>query len=223
MSHPPYIYTLPEEFLKDPSVPIHWKLYGVINGFWISGKPVFASNAFFAEKLGTTDRHIRRSLEHLEGLGLLDRQIDGLQRYIYPGGRTASVLGGGRWESVGADVGRPHISISKSINTLGADKPRIVIVSDKEPKEREPKADTSYRRVFEAWGPKYPLHWRKNATEIQAAKNILEELTVEDVIWAIKTFEKHKSDPYCPSILKPSDVDRKWDNLVAYEKKKKHG
>lgn len=93
--------------------------------------------------------------------------------------------------------------------------------SSKEEKPLKEKKDTSYRAIFSLWGKDYPLNWNKNLTEIEAAKNLLQESSLEDVKWFLGVYEKYKAIPYCPTILKPSDVDRKWENLLAF--KKKHG
>lgn len=110
--------------------------------------------------------------------------------------------------------------LSKGKLILGESEIRIENIDDKEVK---PKADTSYRRVFELWGKDYPLNWRSNRTEIEAAKNISTELE-GDLTLATKMlgiYQKHKSHQFCPSILCPSDLDRKWDKLKEFNKK--HG
>lgn len=97
---------------------------------------------------------------------------------------------------------------------------RIERVVDEEKPIRK-KVDTTYRAVFEAFGEDYPFNWRSNRTEIDAAKNLLKESNLKDIGIALAFAEKNKDNPYCPAILKPSDLDRKWDNLLAF--KKKHG
>lgn len=78
------------------------------------------------------------------------------------------------------------------------------------------KKDTTYRKVFELFGSKYPLNWRKNTTEINAAKNILEEHGLDKARIALAFHNKFHGETYCPQILKPSDLDRKWQDLQAY-------
>lgn len=88
-------------------------------------------------------------------------------------------------------------------------------ITDKEPEKPRTKKDTTYLQMFELWG-KYPANWRVNKTEIQSAKNLLEERGLEDCAEALEYYQKHKDDPYIPTILKPSDLDRKWLNLETY-------
>lgn len=95
---------------------------------------------------------------------------------------------------------------------------RVEIVSEKEGRPPKEKADTAYRVVFELWGD-YPLSWKANRTEITAAKNLLVESDLDTMKSALAFYEKHKDREFCPSILKPSDLDRKWDNLLAFKKK----
>lgn len=105
---------MPEKFMEDDSVPVKWRLYGYLNGFWISGKTVFATNAHFAERFKCSDRHISRALEELEKDGLLTRNVNGFKRLILPGGMTPEVRGGRRGVSAQHDVGGHHISDSIS-------------------------------------------------------------------------------------------------------------
>lgn len=84
------IYTLPEAFINDESVPAKWRLYGMINGFWVNGLTVYAGNTYFATKLNCSERNVRMALEELEVLGLVRREIAGHSREIFPGGSGAS-------------------------------------------------------------------------------------------------------------------------------------
>lgn len=106
-------------------------------------------------------------------------------------------------------------------NLQGEVELRVEKITSEEEKPLKEKKDTAYRSVFEAFGEDYPFNWRTNRTEIEAAKNLLKESNLKDIGVALSFAEKHKDSPYCPAILKPSDLDRKWDNLLAF--KKKHG
>lgn len=140
----PHIYTLPERFLKDPAVPLRWKLYTILNGFWISGKPVFASNMWFAEKLGCSDRTIRECLLELEKMYLITRHGSSQKRRIIPGGHgdmpeidkvgTQSATQGGAQSATGAEPRVPHIadSIADSYTSGFADSPRTIEITEEE-------------------------------------------------------------------------------------------
>lgn len=80
----PYTYTMPEQFMADQSVPIQWRLYGVLNGFFISRKTVYATNEWFMEKLGCSERTIQRGIQELEELGIIYCERSGNSRVILP-------------------------------------------------------------------------------------------------------------------------------------------
>lgn len=98
---------MPQQFMDDQSVPVRWRLYGVINGFWIGGKSVYASNNWLSKQLQCSERQISRALEELEKMGLITRNIEGYKRLILPGGMTPDVRGG-RHQASG-EIGRAHV------------------------------------------------------------------------------------------------------------------
>lgn len=112
--------------------------------------------------------------------------------------------------------------IEKNITTskIGILPVTIEKIVDEEKPTKE-KKDTTYLKVFELWKP-YPLNWRKNTTQIAAAKNLLAEQEFEDIKSALEYYLKHKDDDWIPEILTPSDLDRKWLKLEAFYNKK-HG
>lgn len=135
--------------------------------------------------------------------------------------------------AVSHDIGRDTVKISSKIlsklaveeeppkeeHILGEAKAsqeeKIVEVPLSEPKI---KRDTSYYAIFELWG-KYPLNWKTNRTEIDAAKNLFQERKLEHCRQALAFYSEYKDMPMCPQILKPSDLDRKWENLKAFKNK----
>ena len=82
-------YTMPQQFIEDPNVALKWKLYAYLNGFWISGKTVYARNDTLAKAFNKSERAIQAALGELEAIGLITRDIKGLSRYILPGGLKA--------------------------------------------------------------------------------------------------------------------------------------
>lgn len=111
---------MPEAFLKDKSVPVKWKLYGLINGFWINGLTVYAANKFFADKLGCSERMVRSALEELEKESLLRREISGYKRTILPAGRIEEaetpLPGGGSPTSAQAETPLPPNASNNASN-----------------------------------------------------------------------------------------------------------
>lgn len=100
--------------MADADVPKKWKLYTIINGFWLSGKPVFASNKFFAEKLGCSERNIQTCLLQLEGLNLIERIGVSQNRTIVPKGTKLGFVGDEAGLRAGDEAGLHHISDSIS-------------------------------------------------------------------------------------------------------------
>jgi len=81
------------------------------------------------------------------------------------------------------------------------------------------KADTTYKKLYQLWWDKYPVNWNRNRTQISSAKNLLEEHGMEQVEKALTFWRKYKSDPFCPDISTPYDLDSKWDKLLQYKKR----
>jgi hypothetical protein len=150
MNRQPYIYTLPEQFLLDKSVPMRWKLFSLINGFWLSGKRVFASNAFFAEKLGCTERHIQTCLEQLEREGVLERIGVSQNRTIVPVGTNSGFVGGRTGSSKGDDPRVRHISESISESRKGV-APLRTLEEDSEVTPHKSKADPLVEKAGKYW------------------------------------------------------------------------
>lgn len=59
---------MPEEFMADQSVPAHWRLLGVLNGFFFNGRDVYASNEWLAEQLKCSTRTVSDAVARLETL-----------------------------------------------------------------------------------------------------------------------------------------------------------
>lgn len=109
-------------------------------------------------------------------------------------------------------------ALSSSFSLGGEAKLRIERVVDEEKPIKE-KKDTTYLKVFELF-PERQMNWRKNTTQIDAAKNLLEEHGLEDVTEALDYYHKNTQQSYIPEILTPSDLDRKWLKLAAFSLKK---
>lgn len=210
---------MPEGFLKDETIGVKWKIYAIVNGFWVSGKTCWGGNKFFAEQLGVSERQIRNGMNQLEEDGYIRREIKGNIRYVYPAGKVVEaevpVPRGGTPASAEAEVPVPHISDSISVNTISESPIRVESEDTKIPK---PKKDVEYRKVFELFQNRQ-ANWIGNRTEIAAAQNLLAEQTWEDIESAMRYVRKHSLDPYFPQITKPSELDRKWNNLEAYYNK----
>lgn len=81
------------------------------------------------------------------------------------------------------------------------------------------KADVSYKEVFKAFKQKYPRNWDLNRTQIQAAKNLLEERGLPQIRGALKFHSENSDHEFCPGITSPYDLDSKWSKLAAFKRK----
>lgn len=110
-------------------------------------------------------------------------------------------------------LGKDRLLTSELVNSQD-----LKITTEVEERPRM-KTDTTYRGVFELWGPGYPLNWKNNRTQIQAAKNLLAENGLDGIKKALAFAAKFKDDPFCPSVTSPYDLDSKWGKLLAYKQK----
>ncbi len=63
------IYSMPEGFLTDQEVPVRWRILGILNGFHINGKDLYASNDWLARQLDCSERSISNGVKELETRG----------------------------------------------------------------------------------------------------------------------------------------------------------
>lgn len=110
-------------------------------------------------------------------------------------------------------IGKDRIGDIPSV----ANAPRIEVRTEAE-EDTKPKKPAKYphsKEVFGLWG-KYPKNWLLNTTQLRAAENLYEERGMEDIAAAIKWYNKHKNDDFCPQITSPYDLDSKWEKLGAF-------
>lgn len=68
----PYIYTLPEQFLKDTRVPACWRIYSLMNGFFVSGKVFYGTNEWIEHQIGIKQWAISKGISELVQFGLIE-------------------------------------------------------------------------------------------------------------------------------------------------------
>lgn len=111
----------------------------------------------------------------------------------------------------------PHHTINKEVKNITSNSEELQITKEI-PTEVKKKTDLTYRGVFALW-ENPPRNWLTNKTQIQAAKNLLEEQTLPGIILALEFVDAHVDDPFCPTITSPYDLDSKWAKLLAYKNK----
>lgn len=98
-------------------------------------------------------------------------------------------------------------------------KVRIESFSSKE-EESEPRVKSrpkypNAKTVF-GWFPSQERSWILNTTELKHAE-LLYERGESKVKGALSFAAKHKDEEYFPKITKPSDLERKWEDIKAYK------
>ncbi len=217
----PYTYTLPQQFVEDKEVPTRWRVWAVINGFFIGGQYCWASNEWLAKKVKSHKDTVSQAVKELEEMNIIKCVRRARGRDIYP------MIGANAYQwSASTPISDRHqrLSISYSVKSekeiTSADEPRIERVSSEE--NPKPSAKPKYphsKEVFALWASA-PKNWVLNTTQLRAAENLYEEQGIEEIKAALEYIEKHRHEDFFPQIASPYDLDSKWDKLSAFYDKK---
>lgn len=66
-----YVYSMPESFMEDQSVPARWRILGIINGFLMNGQDFYGSNEWLMSRLGCSEQTVSNGMKELEALGAI--------------------------------------------------------------------------------------------------------------------------------------------------------
>jgi len=173
--------------------------------------------------MGFDERSVRRAKISLMEKGLIEPVING---YKTTDDWEKAVVADKMSDDSGQNVRKSgqnvrHTIYNTSNNTSVAKATQVATLTiqvEEEGKPQYTKKDTEYRKIFNLWAAP-PRNWITNRTEIQAAKNLLEEHGLDKCKAALNFYNENKDYPMCPQILKPSDLDRKWVNLLAFKNK----
>ena len=228
----PYVYTMPEAFLHDEGVPARWKVLAIVQGFWISGRTVFATNEWIQKQLGYSRRQVQYALSELEKMNLISRNVKGMNRLILPGG-AIGLHGGVQSHDQKSAVGLHHNSVSNSDNIiLGAEAPESEYEFTREPTDsegsplskREPKkarADKDVLELFALFAPINPAWelWHRNTTQREAAKLLLKRYGFEKTKKLLAASQRVKADQFAPQVHSPNELLNKLANLKDHEER----
>jgi len=219
----PYIYTMPESFLKDKSVPARWRVLGVINGFLINGGCFYGSNEWMMEQLACSEQTVSNAFDELEKLGEVRIERTRRTRKVYRTLRDPSQLGSETQVGSLRDpswFGTNSVSNSEK-NTSVATAPQDIVLGYETPEgEERPKSKPKYpnaKTVF-SWFPNPEKSWNLNTTELKHAE-LLFERGEEKVKKRLRFVRENADADFMPLINKPSDLERKWNDLTAYAKR----
>ncbi|HEC30463.1 MAG TPA: hypothetical protein ENI66_00415 [Candidatus Yonathbacteria bacterium] len=86
--------------------------------------------------------------------------------------------------------------------------------------DEKPKSHAKYpnaRTIFALFDHPEP-GWKINTTELKSAE-LLYLKGIKNVMGALRFFKDYRDEEMCPQIYKPSDLERKWKNLVHFRAK----
>lgn len=213
---------MPEGFLTDQEVPVRWRILAILNGFHINGKDLYASNDWIARQLDCSERSITNGVKQLEERGEIYCERTKVSRIIK---RTlVSDKGSNQLLSPSQTAATQDskrllpISDSNADNITSEDKLRIIVSSYKEEiqedRQKKPPKYPHAKSVF-SWFPRPEKSWQLNTTELKHAE-LLWERGEDRVKKALSYVQEHKEDEMFYKITKPSDLERKWIDLVEY-------
>ncbi len=88
---------------------------------------------------------------------------------------------------------------------------------EENPRTKKPPKYPNAKTVF-SWFPSPQKSWQLNTTELKHAE-LLFERGEEEVKKRLRYIKNHEGEDFLPSITKPSDLERKWNDLTAYAKR----
>lgn len=91
---------------------------------------------------------------------------------------------------------------------------RVELVSEEEKQPKTPPKYPHSREVF-GWFPKPEPSWKLNTTELKHSE-LLWERGEEKVKGALRYCAAHKDDSHFYQVTKPSDLERKWEDIKQY-------
>ena len=213
------IYSMPEGFLTDQEVPVRWRLLGILNGFHINGKDLYASNDWLARQLDCSERSISNGVKELEARGEVycertktsriikrtlvdDSQGEGSKRLLPPL-QTASIPDSKRLLP---------ISLSNALSiTMVAD-----ATEDSLPK-RKKKLLPEMQSVFDLFTDNPArLQWRLREVEREAAAILYSEYGIEELKRRYEVVRKYHKEPMCPQIHTPSQFLEKMPKMADF-------
>jgi len=217
----PYIYTMPEGFIHDDSVPARWRVLALINGFHIAGKEFWGSNAWIQNELKCSEQTVSNAFKELEALGEIVCTRTRRSRLVSRNMRDHNWLGSETLTDSPRDpnwLGTISDSNSDKEFTSVAIAPQIVEVLEESesPSKKKPKYPNACT-VF-SWFPNPQKSWALNTTECKHAE-LLFIRGEEQVSRALAFIRENKEDTFCPTVVKPSDLERKWLDLIEYRNK----
>lgn len=224
MDRQPYIYTMPEEFIKDSEVPAHWRLLALFNGFFISGKPFYATNEWISKQIGLKQWAISSGITKLEQMGKIHtegkhskrRVITSTAKLVLTDEPSVATLGNlvdAHLEHSDAPL---HTSDSNSDKT-GAKTHETFTITEENPKEK--KVTPEMQKVFDlfSFNPAR-LVWKGRVHQREAAKVLFDTFGIFELKQRLAVSQKYRNEPLCPQVDNPADFLEKMPKLETFLK-----
>lgn len=219
MARQPYVYTMPESFLKDRGVPARWRVLAVINGFLINGGCFYGSNEWLMEQLDCSEQTISNAFAELEGVREIRIERTRRSRRVYK--RDPNQLGSETLTDSSRDPNSFGTnSVSNSEKNTGAleDEQRgyevITLQEEETTRAKKPPKYKNAKTVF-SWFPRPEKNWNLNTTELSHAELLFErgEVAVRGILEFLR---ENEGAEFLPEVSKPSDLERKWTAIIKF-------
>lgn len=214
----PYIYVMPEAFILDTSVPVRWRILGILNGFFVNGEKCWASNEWIGEKINAHKDSVSQGVKELEEMGLIRAERTRRSRTIVPVLKTE--IGGQTYEEgVSSPISdRPEDlsnSVSNSVSNTSEVPLRVEIEKEERPVRPERRAKDK-QAVFDLFSEKKEPWWFHKQQK-EAALRLFDLKGLEQVSKALSIVRKNRTDPFCPKPGTPFELEQKWEAILNYK------
>jgi hypothetical protein len=214
----PYIYTMPESFLLDQSVPARWRLLAVINGFLLNGKTFYGSNVWLMEQLGCSEQTVTNAVAELEKLGEIVCTRTKRSRLINRKMRDPNQLGSET--QVGSVRDPSQLGTTSELNSE-TNSSELEVREEYEDSNGNPikgkKVTFAMKEVFALFqGNPARLVWPTRSFQREAAKVLHETYGIEELKKRYSITAKYKNDPMCPQIDSPADFLDKMPKMEKF-------
>lgn len=236
MKNKQHIYVLPEAFLLDQNVPARWRVWAIINGFFVNGEKCWAGNEWIGEKIKSHKDTVSKAVKELEDLGIISCKRTRRTRTITPIlkdeiGTNAYQEGpptpiSDRHQRLSNSVSNSESLISSSAET---EPERILEKTDGEGNpipgraKKVPSVEKDVIAVFVMFSKLNSVwsEWSRIPAQRQAAKSLLEKHKLLGVQNLVTYYTSVKDDQFAPKIYSPYDLLNKFAKLKAYREKQR--
>ncbi len=205
------IYTMPRGFYEDKEVPTHWRLLAYLNGFFINGLSVWASNETISEELNVTPRSIINAVKILEEKSFIWCERTKRSRIIYAGKSKPESENESTESEKGFSLRVKRVSVSDRKGFQSNSDNNAEINSDSNNSDKLQVSEII--KCFEEVDVKNKTYYG-NKTQRAAAEFLIKEYGFENVKSLVRSLNELKQKlVYCPSINSPWDLKEKFGKL----------